>query len=103
MNPADAKRRAAAVERLIKALGGPLKAARLMGVAQATLFTWRGEASRNFPASRAPTAERLSRDHGHIVRCEDLCPDVEWYVLRGPAANDARVTAPEESTADLVA
>lgn len=53
----------------------------------------------NFPEAFAPTCERLT---GGAVRCEELCPHVEWDVLRAQAAaqpwdGTERRTAPETS------
>lgn len=36
---------------------------------------------RQVPAERCPDIERAT---GGAVRCEDLRPDVDWSVLRGP-------------------
>lgn len=38
------------------------------------------------PAEFCPLIERATRERGRPVLCEQLRPDVEWRVLREPAA-----------------
>jgi DNA-binding transcriptional regulator YdaS (Cro superfamily) len=66
---------------LIRIVGGPTAAARIFGVTRQTVRNWtRGGP---FPAELAPSAERIAREHGGRVFAEELCPLVEWFVIRG--------------------
>lgn len=38
-------------------------------------------------------AIRVERESGRAVRCETLCPDVDWAYLRGTAPHVERETA----------
>lgn len=73
------------VQKSIQLLGGPSKAAVVLGVTTQAVCFWR-DGKRTFPAELCPTAERAT---GGKVRCEDLRPDVDWAILRQTAAKDA--------------
>lgn len=57
---------------------------------------------RNVAGGHKPCGESLAinieRESGGVVRCEDLCPDVDWAYLRGSA-----IPAPEPTPAEKVA
>ncbi|WP_312993352.1 transcriptional regulator [Achromobacter animicus] len=53
-----------------------------LGVSKGALHQWKLDGRRT-PPEHCPTIERLTG-----VRCEELCPDVEWWVLRRPNAGD---------------
>lgn len=58
--------------------GSAFAMCKALGVSPQAVCFWR-DGERKFPAELAPTVERLT---GGSVRCEFLCPDVEWSVLR---------------------
>ena len=43
---------------------------------------------RRVPAEKCPLIERATKATGREVTCEELRPDVEWSVLRAPAATE---------------
>lgn len=49
-----------------------------LGVSKGAFSQWKRDGRRT-PPEYCPTIERLTG-----VRCEELCPGVEWGVLRGP-------------------
>lgn len=49
------------------------------------VYQW-ASGSRQVPAERCPAIERFTEG---AVRCEELRPDVDWAVLRTPAAREA--------------
>lgn len=53
-------------------------------VRQSVVGMWK--ARKSVPAKYAPDIERVT---GGRVRCEDLCPDVNWAVLRQSAKEAA--------------
>lgn len=66
------------IKRAIDMLGGPVAAARVLGAKRyQTVQQW--IESGNVPAKYAPEIEAAL--HG-TVRCEDLCPNVNWSYLR---------------------
>ncbi|CAN5714930.1 hypothetical protein BH10PSE18_BH10PSE18_08050 [soil metagenome] len=73
-----------AAEKAVKLLGGPVVAARRLGVERyQTVQSW----MRNrVPAEYCPLIER---ELSASMRCEDLRPDVAWDVLRMQAGIDA--------------
>jgi DNA-binding transcriptional regulator YdaS (Cro superfamily) len=74
-----------AIERAIKCFGSQVAMASALGVKQPTISEWlRGD--RRVPAEHCPRIERMTRERGEAVRCEDLRPDIEWEVLRLQAA-----------------
>ncbi|WP_088147050.1 MULTISPECIES: transcriptional regulator [Achromobacter] len=48
-----------------------------LGVSKGAFSQWKLD-GRGTPAKHCPTIERLTG-----IRCEELCPEVEWWVLRG--------------------
>ena len=77
------------LKKAYKLAGGITRIAKACGVSPGAVSQW----SRNgVPAERCPTIERLT---GGQVRCEDLCPDVEWFVLRQGKKKRSGCTKPE--------
>ncbi len=64
--------------------------ARSIGVPPILVSQWVSR-QRQVPAERCPDIERATKG---AVRCEDLRPDVDWSVLRGPTQ-----AQPEPATA----
>ena len=63
----------------IDRLGGPVAAARRLRIKRyQTVQQW--AASGSVPAKYCP---QIERELGGKVRCEDLCPTVDWGYLRG--------------------
>ena len=81
-SPDDVEReaRAAAIQRAATAVGGKARLAELLNVTRGAVTNW---IARGVPAERAPDIEQLSRSHGDPVTCEQLCPEVNWHVVRG--------------------
>lgn len=50
-----------------------------LGVSKGAFSQWKLDGRRT-PPEHCPTIERLTG-----IRCEVLCPEVEWWVLRGTA------------------
>lgn len=71
--------------RACKALGGQAEMARTLGVTPSAVNQW-CKGLREVPAERCPPIERATRDRGEPVTCEELCPGVDWAVLREQAA-----------------
>lgn len=72
-----------AINQAIDMLDGPVQAARRLGVERyQTVQQW--AASGRVPAKYCPRIERETKGR---VRCEDLCPDVDWAYLRNSRAN----------------
>lgn len=73
---------AAAAQRAVRELGGPVQAARKLGLERyQTAQSW----TRNrVPAEYCPAIERETQRR---VRCEEMRPDIPWDVLRQQAAN----------------
>jgi DNA-binding transcriptional regulator YdaS (Cro superfamily) len=68
------------LDRAIELCGGLAKFAAAIGQTSQTVSNWR---ARKIPAEHCPVIERAT---GGEVRCEQLRPDVQWGVLRQPAA-----------------
>lgn len=58
--------------------GTAIRLTKAIGAFSSDMSSW-SMGKRPVPAERCPTIERAT---GGLVRCEDLRPDVEWYVLR---------------------
>lgn len=58
-------------------MGGPSAFARELNATPQQVSNWR---SRGVPAEQCPKIERITKG---AVKCEELRPDVEWWVLRG--------------------
>lgn len=67
-----------ALNRAVEMLEGVNSFARAMKQPQSKVSNWK--ARRSVPAKYAPTIERITNG---AVRCEEVCPDVEWGYLRG--------------------
>lgn len=50
-------------------------------VTQQRVWNWLNR-DKKVPADMAPAIERFTRSMGKPVLCEDLCPDVDWAVVR---------------------
>ena len=81
-----------AIKRAVSVLGGAELAAATLGVSKASVYFWM-KGKRGLPAELCPAIERATRakaaeqgNAGLIVTCEQLCPAVDWGVLRGTAA-----------------
>lgn len=68
-----------ALEQAIQKAGGIAALASGIDVAASSPSMWKKR--KRVPAEYCPAIERLTG-----VRCEELRPDVEWSVLRGPGA-----------------
>ena len=68
------------IQHACDAFGGVSGLARQLGVKAPTVSQW-VNGKRPIPAERCPQIEQVT---GGLVRCEDLRPDVNWAVLRGP-------------------
>lgn len=81
------------VKLAIEVLGGPVAAARVLGVKGGRYQTVQSWLANRVPAEYCPLIERETRlkaaeanDPNLIVTCEQLRPDVQWSVLRAQAA-----------------
>lgn len=62
---------------IITKLGGPTIVAASLGITSQAISLW---ASKNkIPAERCPELELLSQG---TIKCEEMRPDVKWWVLR---------------------
>lgn len=80
------QRQRAALGRACKIVGSQSELARLLGgkVKQAHVHWWL-ETGR-VPARHCPAIERETKARGQAIRCEDLCDQADWAVLRGSSA-----------------
>lgn len=80
-----------AVLEAIAILGGPVSAAKLLGVPGGRYQTVQGWVKSRVPAEYCPLIEDQTAKLGTRVVCERLRPDVRWSVLRSHsiAANDS--------------
>lgn len=65
------------LEKAMQTLGGASALASALGVSSSTPSMWKVRG--NIPAEHCPAIEQAT--HG-AVRCEELRPDVAWFVLR---------------------
>jgi len=72
------------IQKAIRICGGQSALARACGVTQAAVFKWSRGGS-----ITAQNAMRVERATGGKIRCEDLCPNEDWSVLRGPITERA--------------
>jgi len=78
----------AALHRAAAILGGQAALAVLLGYRdRRNVWPWLNT-TREFPAEHCPTVERLTREKGKPVLCEELRPDVEWVVVREHGRRD---------------
>jgi len=75
-------------------MGSATSLSKALGVTPQAICFWRN-AERKIPAEKCLQIERATNG---LVRCEDLRPDVEWSVLRGPATQQP-ATKPETQEA----
>lgn len=66
------------LDRASRIVGTAQALARHLGVTKGALSQWK-RPGRRTPPEYCPTIERLT---GGSVRCEELCSEVEWGVLR---------------------
>lgn len=66
----------------IDVLGGPVKAARLVGVKGGRYQTVQSWLANRVPAEYCPSIEEETAKRGRRIPCEWLRPDVAWQVLR---------------------
>lgn len=74
----------AALNRAIGLFPSVVAFASAVGVKESAPHMWRARGS--VPAEWCPLIERVTRDKGHPVTCEELRPGVAWAVLREQAA-----------------
>lgn len=72
-----------ALKRAAELLGGQVAVARVLGYEDRRHVWPYFNTPRAFPAEHCPKIEEATKG---AIRCEDLRPDVDWYVLRQPAA-----------------
>lgn len=77
-----------ALKKAICVAGGQSALARSLGYSPQTVSNW--IARGNVPAEHCPAIEAATLG---AVKCEDLRPDVCWYVLRNPAAMNTEQAA----------
>lgn len=75
-----------ALYRAAKILGGQGPFAVVLGYGDKRNVSPWFVTERRFPAEHAPAIERETRARGDTVTCEELCPWVEWAVVREQAA-----------------
>lgn len=82
-----------ALAKACRVVGGQSALASLIGgkVKQGHVFYWLDTG--RIPAQHCPTIERETTARGEPVRCEELCDDADWAVLR---AQPAAAPAPAE-------
>lgn len=78
LDPSPEKRALVTAAEVFKSKSGLAKA---LGMSKQGIHPY-FHTSRPFPAELCPTVERLTREQGSAVLCEELRPDVEWSVLR---------------------
>lgn len=66
------------IQTAIKHTGNASRLAERLGVTPQAVCFWR-EGKRQIPAALCPLIEQATSG---LVRCEDLRPDVAWFVLR---------------------
>jgi DNA-binding transcriptional regulator YdaS (Cro superfamily) len=72
------------LSRAVDLVGGQAALARLLNTRQQAVWNWLNRGDR-VPAEFCPAIERVTRERGQVITCEDLRPDVEWQVLRTSA------------------
>jgi DNA-binding transcriptional regulator YdaS (Cro superfamily) len=72
-----------ALQRAVDCMGGQVALASAIGVSQQHVWNWLNrKGTSGAPAQYCPDIERVTRDKGTPVWCEDLRSDVKWSVLR---------------------
>lgn len=92
-----------ALSRAIGILGGQAGLALAIGVKQQHVWNWLHRAKGVVPAEHCMSIERETRERGLPVTCEELRPELPWYVLRAkssaaPSATPSRVAVSSEAT-----
>lgn len=72
------------LDRAAQIFGSAQGLATELGVSKGAFHQWKLD-GRGTPAKHCPKIERLTG-----VRCEELCPEVEWWVLRRATASNGR-------------
>lgn len=80
----------ASIKRVCSIVGGQAVLARHLGVTPAAVNQW-VKALRPIPSKYCPKIEGIT---GGRIRCEDLCPDVDWTFLRVGQSPDTLHRAP---------
>lgn len=75
-----------AIRRAVLVFGSQVAMARALDVNKSTICEW-VLGSRPIPAERCPQIERMTRERGRPILCEELRPDVEWSTLRRAPAD----------------
>ena len=88
-----------AIQTAIAEVGSLSKMAAALGVTPQAVAFWR-DGLRTMPADRCPDIEKITAG---VVTCEMLRPDVNWAVLRGPAAAPAPAPPPPDPPATELA
>jgi len=83
------------VERAATVIGSQAALASALGVTRAAVGQWRLP-GRRVPAEHCPAIEKMTRDLGDAVTCEELRPDIQWSVLRERAQATAHPAAEEQ-------
>lgn len=86
-----------AIARACEVVGGQATLAGHLDVTPATVSQW-CNGVRPIPAERCPQIEKITRERGATVRCEELRPDVAWDVLREQAGEPTAAAAPWDGT-----
>jgi DNA-binding transcriptional regulator YdaS (Cro superfamily) len=73
-----------ALEKAITAAGGVTRLAELIGQSPQTVSNWKNRSGGIPPVEHCPDIERVTRELGAPVLCEELRPEVDWAVLREP-------------------
>ena len=87
-----------ALKRAIELFGGQAGLAAAIGLKQQNIWNWVNR-SGSVPAEYCPAIERASREKGEPILCEDLCPGVDWAVLRD-AGGEGTPPLPSPAAAD---
>lgn len=70
------------LDRAIRVMGGASALAAALAEKPQVVSNWK---ARGVPADRCPDIERVTRDKGDRVPCEEMRPDIDWAVLRSAA------------------
>lgn len=74
-----------AIQRAVAIVGSQVALGAALGVGKSAVNQWVKGTS--VPMRHCPAIERLT---GGKVRCEDLCPDMDWSALRNPKRRRAK-------------
>lgn len=80
-----------ALARAVEIVGGQAALASALGFSDhRRVWPWFMQ-HRRVPAEHCPAIERVTKERGHPVFCEELRPDIPWDVLREQAPPTAGV------------